>query len=130
MTTKVELDYNIHIINLLFFNYIEYIDSLDYIDSNDKQYYTSETLIGNTKKSAYSSIQYIEELKKDGLTEYSIFTVQDTTLFELCFNIYGVVDDDNFDKLITANDLLTYDRLDIDPNNPIIRKGTKITYYK
>lgn len=130
MTTKVELDYNIQIINILFYDYIEYIDSLEYIDSNDKQYFTSETLINSTKKSAYSSIQYIEELKKDGLTEYSIFPIQDTTLFDLCFNVYGVVDDDNFDKLITSNDLMAYNRLDIDPNNPIIRKGTKIIYYK
>jgi len=130
MESKVELDYTINVINTLFYDYIEYIDSLYFIDENNKEYYTSDTLIANTKKSAYSSVQYIEELKKDGLIEYQIFPVSDTTLFDICFEVYGNVDDKNFDKLINANDFLAYDRNDIDPNDPVIKKGTKIIYYK
>ncbi len=130
MESKVELDYTINVINTLFYEYIEYIDSLYFIDENNKEYYTSDTLIANTKKSAYSSVQYIEELKKDGLIEYQIFPVSDTTLFNICFEVYGNVDDENFDKLINANDFLAYDRDDIDPNDPVIKKGTKIIYYK
>lgn len=130
MINKVELDYNIQIINTLFENYIEYIDLLQYINENEKYYFTSETLISNTKKTAYNSIQYLQELKKDSLKEYYFFPIQDTTLFDLCFSIYGIVNDDNFDKLIISNDLLAYNRIDINPNDPIIKKGTKIIYYK
>ncbi|MDX5583641.1 MAG: hypothetical protein QNK20_01735 [Aureibaculum sp.] len=130
MNTKVELDYNIQIINTLLFEYIEYIDSLEYIDSNEKEYYTSDTLVLNTKKSADSSIQYLEELRKDSLKEFYFFPVQDTTLFDLCHSIYDIVDDNNLDKLIISNDLMAYDRIDIDPIDPIIKKGTKIIYYK
>lgn len=130
MFTKVELENTITSINDIFLQFIEYIDSLSFTDSNDKEYTTSETLISNTKKSAYSSIQYLEELKKDGLTEFSITPVQDTTIFDLCFLTYKIVNDENIDKLINANDLLAYNRTDIDPNNPIIKKGTKILYYK
>jgi len=130
MFTKVELKNTINSINELYNQYIAYIDSLVYIDSNNKSYTTSETLIANTKKSTYSSIQYLEVLKKDGLTEFSITPIQDTTIFDLCFLTYKVVNDENIEKLITANDLHAYNRTDIDPNNPIIKKGTKIIYYK
>ena len=84
----------------------------------------------NSKRSTYSSIQYIQELKKDSLTEYSISQDQDTTIFDLCFLTYKTVNEENMNKLIIANDLQGINRIDIDPNDPIIKKGTKIIYYK
>ena len=130
MITREELDFKIDSINDMFTDYINYIDSLEFTDSNEKVYFTSDTLISNTHKSVYTSIQELEEQKKDSLIEYELITKTDTTIFNLCFEIYGIVDDDIFDKIITANDLQAYNRTDIDPNNPVIRKGTKIIYYK
>jgi hypothetical protein len=130
MVTREELDSKITAINEMFIDYIDYIDSISFTDENEKVYVTSETLISNTHKSVYSSVQSLEEQKKDSLLEYELTTKSDTTLFNLCFEIYTVVTDDLFDKLITANDLQAYNRTDIDPNDPIIRKGTKIIYYK
>lgn len=130
MATKAEIESNIVFINEMYIDYVEYIDSLEYIDSNEKEYTTSNTLVANTQKSSYTSVQYLEELIKDSLTEFTFIPNQDTTLFNICFEVYGVVNDDNFEKLIVANDLATYNRNDIDPNNPIIKKGTPILYYK
>jgi hypothetical protein len=130
MITKAEIEFNIESINDMFLEYIEYIDSISFTDSNEREYETSDTLINNVKKASFNSIQYLEELKKDSLTEFILTTKQDTTLFNLCFEIYSVVNDDNFDRLITANDLEAYNRNDINPNSPIIKKGTQIIYYK
>lgn len=131
MATRVELDYTIETINSLLYDYIEYVDSLEYTESEtEKEYFTSETILANVKKTAYTSIQQLGEDKKDSLSEYVIIPIQDTTIFNLCFEIYGVVDDETFDKIIIANDLMAFDRTDIDPNDPIIKKGTRILYYK
>lgn len=128
--TRSEIEFNIASINEMFLDYIEYVDSIEFIDNNEKEHIISDTLINNTKKSSYSSVQYLEELKQNSLAEFIYTTKIDTTLFNICFEIYGIVDDDNFDKIITANDLQAYNRNDIDPNNPIIKKGTEIIYYK
>lgn len=111
-------------------DYIEYIDSVEYTDINEKEYVTSEIIISNIKKATYNSVQFLEEQKKDSLTEYELITESDTTILNLCFDIYKTVTDDLIEKLIIANDLHAYNRTDIDPNDPIIRKGTKIIYYK
>ena len=130
MAKREEIDFNIKSINDMFIDYINYIDSISFTDSNEKVYVTSDTLISNTHKSSYTSIQSLEEQKKDSLVEYELITKSDTTIFNLCFEIYNIVDDDVFDKIIVANDLQAFNRTDIDPNNPVIRKGTKIIYYK
>lgn len=130
MITNVEIEYNIEFINNMFVDYIEYIDSVSYTDTDEKEYTTSETLVSNVKKASFNSIQYLEELKKDSLTEFEYIPTQDTTIFNICFEVYGVVNDETFDKIIIANDLMAYNRLDIDANEPIIKKGTKIIYYK
>ena len=113
----------------MYSDYVEYIDSLYHVDSDQKAYTTLDTLAANVKKTAYTSVQYLETEKKNSLTPYTIALSQDSTLFGLCFLIYGSVNDELIDKLIEANDLLAYNRLDIDPNNPIIPRGTNITYY-
>lgn len=130
MITREEIDFNIKAINDMFIAFINHTDSIEFIDSNEKVYVTSNTLISNTHKSSYTSIQYLEEQKKESLIEYELITEFDTTIFNLCFKIYGIVNDDVFDKIIVANDLQAFNRTDIDPNNPVIRKGTKIIYYK
>lgn len=128
--TREEIDFNIKSISDMFIDYINYIDIIDFTDSNEKAFVTSSTLIANSSKSSYTSIQALEEIKKDSLTEFELITKFDTTIYNLCFEIYGIVNGDVFDKIITANDLNAFNRTDIDPNNPIIKKGTKIIYYK
>ncbi len=130
METKADIEFTIESINQMYAEYIEYIDSIEFTDTNEKEYVTSDTILSNTKDSSDSSVQYLQELIKDSLTEFTYIPDQDTTLFNICFEVYGQVSDDNFDKIIIANDLATYDRTDIDPNDPIIKKGTKILYYK
>lgn len=130
MTTIPEINSHIVVLAEMFADFIEYNDSISFTDENQKEYLTSDTLIKNTEKSNYTSIQTLEELKKDGLNEFKHEVKSDTTLLNLCFLLYKQITEDNIDKLIVANDLLAYDRVDIDPNNPIIKKGSQIVYYK
>lgn len=127
---RSEIDYNIDTINSIYDEFIEYVDSVSYTDNDEKEYTITDTLIENTKKSIYNSIQYLEELKKESLTEYSITLIEDSTLLNICFQVYNQVTEENIEKLIDANDLHAYNRNDIDPNSPIIPKGTKIIFYK
>ncbi len=127
---RSEIDYNINLINSMYDDYVEYVDSVSYTDEDEKEYTISDTLIENVKKSIYNSLQYLEELKKESLKEYSLILQEDTTLLNICFEIYNQVTEENIEKLINANDLLTYDRFDIDPNSPILKRGMEIIYYK
>lgn len=130
MITTQDLNYQIDTIQLLHDEFIAYNDSINLTDTNEKVYVTSENLLSSTYKCAYTAIQQIEQQKRDSLTEYYFYPKFDTTLFNICFDTYGVVSEGNIEKLIVANDLNGINRTDIDPTDPIIKKGTKIIYYK
>lgn len=130
MVTRTEIDYQISVLVQMLDEYVEYNDSVTFTDENQKEYVTSDTLVKNTERTNYTAIQELEEVKKDSLNEFIYPVIKDTTLLNLCFLLYNKVTDENIDKLIVSNDLLAYDRLDIDPNNPIIEKGTEIIYFK
>jgi hypothetical protein len=130
METRADIDYYINFINTMYDDFVEYADSLEYTDSDEKTYSISDTLVENTKKSVYTSLQYLEEQKKNSLQEFSHTVISDTTIIDLCFELYKEVNEENIETLYTANDLYAYNRSDIDPNNPIILKGTVIKYYK
>lgn len=127
---RSEIDYNINLINTMYDNYVEYVDSVSYTDTDEKVYSISDILIENTKKSVYNSLQYLEEIKKQSLKEYKLTLKEDTTLLNLCFEVYTQVTEENIQKLIDANDLLAYNRNDIDPYNPVLKRGMEIIYYK
>lgn len=127
---RSELDYNINFINSMYDDYVEYVDSVSFTDADQKVYAISDTLIENVKRSVYNALQYLEELKKESLKEYKVTLEEDTTLLNLCFEVYTQVTEKNIKKLIDANDLLAYNRSDIDPYNPILPRGLEITYYK
>jgi hypothetical protein len=114
----------------MFEDFIVYNDTVSFTDSDQKEYVTSDTLILNVEKSTNSAIQALQELKKTSLNEYTYTTVEETTLLNLCFFLYGQVTEENIEKLINANDLHAYNRVDVDPVNPIIQRNTLITYYK
>jgi len=130
MQTVTELNYQIGVLAQMFEDFIAYNDSISFTDANQKEYVTSDTLVKNTEKANYSAIQELEEIKKNSLNEFVYKTISDTTLLNLCFLLYNIVTDENIDKLIIANDFLAYDRTDIDPNDPIIKKGIEVIYYK
>lgn len=130
MPTIAEINYHIEQINEIFEDFIEYNDSISFVDSNQKSYVTSDELISDVEKANYSAIQALEKIKKDSLQEYSYTTVQDTILLNLCFKFYNTVTDELIDSLINANDFLCYNRNDMDPNSPIIPKKTEVIYYK
>ena len=130
MATITEINEQIEVLNDILADFISYNDSIAFIDSNQKSYVTSDTLVENVKKGNYSSIQALEELKKTSLSQYTYVTVQDTTILNLCFLLYGRVTEENIDKLIEANDFLAYNTLGFDPNDPIIKKETTVIYYK
>ena len=128
--TIPEINQQITVLTDMFADFIEYNDSVSFTDENQREYITSDTLIANTEKSNYSALESLQELKKDGLNEFKHDVKSETTLLNLCFELYGQITEDNIDKLIVANDLLAFDRIDIDPNNPTILKGSQIIYYK
>jgi hypothetical protein len=130
MITKADIEYQITAITELFDEFITYNDSVTFTDSNEKNYVTSDTILYNAKKSSETAIQELEQQKRDSLTEYELTPNQDTTIFNICFAVYGSVTESNMNQLIIANDLHAINRTDIDPNNPIIKKNTKIIYYK
>jgi hypothetical protein len=128
--TSVEINAQIAAIYEIFEDFISYNDTVSFTDSDQKKYVTSDTLLLNVEKSANSAIQALQELKKTSLNEYTYTTVQETTLLNLCFQLYGKVTEENIEKLINANDFHAYNRIDIDPVDPIIKRDTVITYYK
>jgi hypothetical protein len=129
MTTP-EINAQIAAINEIFDDFVEYNDSISFVDENQKSYTTDPDLLSSTEQANYTAIQALEELKKISLNEYTYKTVQDTTLFNLCFQFYGAITDEHIDNLINANDLLKYNTLKGSPLDPIIPKDTVITYYK
>lgn len=128
--TTVEINAQIAAIYEMFEDFINYNDTVSFTDSDQKRYVTSDTLVLNVEKSTNSAIQALQELKKTSLNEYTYTTVQETTLLNLCFLLYGQVTEANIEKLINANDFHAYNRLDIDPIDPVIKRDTVITYYK
>jgi hypothetical protein len=126
----VEINAQIATIYEMFEDFISYNDTVSFIDSDQKKYVTSDTLLLNVEKSTNSAIQALQELKKTSLNEYTYTTVQETTLLNLCFQLYGKVTEENIEKLINANDFHAYNRIDIDPMEPVIKRDTVITYYK
>lgn len=130
MLLKEDLQYQIDALNDMYDEFIAYNDSIDITDSNEKKFVTSNTLLSATQKCVQTAIQEIEQQKRDSLTEYVYTANQDTTLFNICFEVYKVVNETNIQQLITANDLSAFNRTDIDPNNPVIKKNTNIIYYK
>lgn len=130
MPTVQEINNQIKILGQMFADYIEYNDSIDFIGENEKIYVTSETLLKNTEITNYTAIQELEKLKKASLTERKIKLISDTTLFNVCFELYGKITEANINNLIIANDLGTINRNDIDPNDPILKKDMVVIYYK
>jgi Txe/YoeB family toxin of Txe-Axe toxin-antitoxin module len=130
MATRVEINNQIGVLNELLEDFISYNDAISFTDSNQKVYVTSDTLVENVKKSNYSAIQALEELKKTSLTQYEYVTQQDTTILNLCFILYGQITEENITKLLEANDFQAFNTLDFDPNDPIIKRETTVIYYK
>jgi hypothetical protein len=130
MALITDIEYQINILTELYEDYVTYNDSLDIIDENEKLFVVSDTLLANTQKSSETAIQELQQQKENSLKSYNFTTTEATTLFNICFEIYGTVDDDKFQTLIDANDLMAFNRTDIDPLNPIIPKDTLIIYYK
>lgn len=130
MVTKTDIEYQINALQELYDDFITYNDSISITDTNEKDYVTTDTLLENTQKCAQTSIQELEQQKRDSLVEYEYITTEDTTLFNICFRVHGVVNETNWEQLIVANDLNAFNRTDLDPNNPIIKKNTTIIYYK
>jgi hypothetical protein len=130
MVIKSEIDFQITSLNELYDEFIAYNDSVSFTDNNQLKYATSDTLLFNTKKCFQTAIQQLEQDKQLSLTEYTYTPKNDTTIINLCYEVFGIVNDTNIDNLITANDLHCLNRKDIDPNSPIIKKNTRIVYYK
>lgn len=128
--TVQEIDNQIQVLQQMFADYIEYNDSIDFIGENEKIYITSETLLKNTEVTNHTGIQGLENIKKTSLTERKFKIISDTTLFNVCFELYGQITEAIIDNLIIANDLGTINRNDIDPNDPILKKDMVIIYYK
>lgn len=130
MRTAQEINSQIAILEQMFADYIEYNDSIDFVGENEEIYNTSSTLLQNTEIANYSAIQELEEIRKNSLIERKTILSNDTTLYNVCFELYGQITEDVIDSLIIANDLGTINRNDIDPNDPILKKGMEIIYYK
>jgi len=130
MAIKSEIEFQITSLNELYDEFIAYNDSVSFTDDNQLKYVTSDTLLFNTKKCFQTAIQQLEQDKQLSLTEYVYTTKIDTTLINICYEVYGIVNDTNIDNLIEANDLMCLNRNDINPNSPIIKKNTRIVYYK
>lgn len=130
MATLTDIQYQIDFLKELFDDYIQHNDSVSFTDENLKEYVTSDTLLSNTAKSSQTAIQELENEKNNSLIEYEYIVPNDTTIFNICFATYGIVNETNIEQLIDANDLHAFNRTDIDPNDPIIKRGTKILYYK
>jgi hypothetical protein len=130
MALKQDIDYQISALNDLYADFVEYNDSVSFTDSDEKVYVTSETLLINAHKAIYTAVQEFEKEKRDSLVEYKYTPKSDTTLYNLCFLLYGVINEANLSQLIESNDLQGINRTDIDPLSPIIKKNTQILYYK
>lgn len=130
MLTVQEINNQIQVLQQMFADYIEYNDSIYFIGENEKIYTTSETLLKNTEVTNYTGIQELEQVKKTSLTERKFKIISDTTLFNVCFELYGQITESIINNLIIANDLGTINRNDIDPNDPILKKDMVIIYYK
>ena len=130
MALITDIEYQINVLTELYEDYVIYNDSLDITDENEKVYVVSDTLLSNVQISSKTAIQELQQQKNNSLKSYNYTTTEDTTLFNICFEIYGNVDEDEFQTLLDANDLMAFNRTDIDPLNPIIPKNTLITYYK
>jgi hypothetical protein len=128
--TVAEINNQIEILKQMFADYIAYNDGIDFTGENEKIYTTSETLLQNTEKTNYTAIQELEEIRQTSLTERKLTLVSDTTIYNVCFEIYNQITEDLINNLIIANDLGTNNRNDIDPNDPILKKGMVIIYYK
>lgn len=130
MRTAQEIDSQIAVLNQMFADYIAYNDSVDVIGTNEEIYNTSTTLLQNTEVSNYSAIQELEEVRKNSLIEHKTILSNDTTLYNVCSDLYGQITEEIINSLIIANDLGTINRYDIDPNDPILKKDMVIVYYK
>ncbi len=130
MRTAQEIDGQIAILNQMFADYIEYNDSIDVVGTNKEIFNTSSTLLQNTEISNYSAIQELEEIRKNSLIEHETILTNDTTLYNVCFDLYGQITEKIIESLTIANDLGTINRYDLDPNNPILKKDMVIVYYK
>lgn len=130
MALKQDIDFQIKALTALYADFIDYNDSIDFTDTNQNTFVVSDTLLSNTQKVIQTSIQELEKQKRESLIEYNFTPKMDTTLYNLCFELYGVINEDNLVLLIDANDFQGINRTDIDPLNPIIKKNTKIIYYK
>ena len=130
MALITDIEYQINVLTELYEDYVIYNDSLDITDENEKVYVVSDTLLSNVQISSKTAIQELQQQKNNSLKSYNYTTTEDTTLFNICFEIYGNVDEDEFQTLLDANDLMAFNRTDIDPLNPIIPKNTVIIYYK
>lgn len=128
--TVQEIDSQISALNDMFEDFIAFNDQISFTDNNQKAYVTSDTILDSVEKANNSAIQYLQELKKLSLNEYVYKTNQDTTILNLCFMLYGQITDENVDKIISANDFLCFNTFGPDPNDPIIKKNTLVTYYK
>lgn len=130
ITTVTDINYQISQLQLMFDEFISDNDIITFTDNDEKEYVTSEILLYNVQKSIQTSIQELELEKNDSLVEYEYVLTEDLDIFNICFKTYGILNDDNFDLLIKTNDLQGFNRTDIDPLNPMLKKGTKILYYK
>lgn len=130
MALLTDIEYQITGLTGLYEDFIVYNDAIDITDSNEKVFVISDTLLANSQKSYETAIQELQQQKENTQKSYEFITQENTTLFNICFEKYGIVDDEKFETLIDANDLMAFDRTDIDPLNPIIPKDTLILYYK
>lgn len=130
MQTISEINSQIAAINQLFSDFLNYIDSIEVYSDNLELFVPSQDLISAVDKSIYSSVQTLEQLKKDSLKEAKYTVISDTTIFNLCFLLYKNITKENIERLIVANDLLGYDNAGKEPYSPIVRKGTEIIYYQ
>lgn len=128
--TKADIEYQITVLTEMHSDFIDFNDTVSFTGDYQLEYVTADIILANVQKSSYTAIQELEQQKRDSLIEYEFITASETTLFNICFEIYGVINDDKWESLIEANDLYGLNRTDIDPNSPTIPKNTKIIYYK
>lgn len=128
--TAQDINSHIDILKQMFADYIAYNDSIDFTGENETIYITSDSLLKNVEITNHTAIQELEQIRKSSLTERKLILINDTTLYNICFELYGQITEDLMNNLIVANDLGAINRIDIDPNNPILYKGMEIIYYK
>lgn len=130
MATKTDILYQITELSQMHDDFISYNDSINFTDENQKVYVTTDSLLSNTKVSSETAIQALIIEKQNSLIEYVYIVKNDTTLLNICFDVGLNMTEENIESLIDANDLQAFNRTDIDPNEPIIKRGTEIIYYK